>query len=75
MDGVVRDAGDGGVADARGDARGSDAFEMLGVGVFGGGEGIAGGECESGMATNVDKSDNKWSTVWRNKIQINSVQI
>lgn len=49
--GVAWDAGDGGVADARGDARGSDAIEVLGVGAFGGGDGIAGGDCESGMAT------------------------
>lgn len=69
MGGDVRDAGDGGVADARGDARGSDAFEMLGVGVFGGGEGIAGGECESGMATHADTMT-VWTVFWRNKIQI-----
>lgn len=48
---VAWNAGDGGVADARGDARGSDAIEALGVGVFGGGDGIiADGDWESGMA-------------------------
>lgn len=49
--GFAWNAGDGGVADARGDARGSDEIEALGVRAFGGGDGIiADGDCESGIA-------------------------
>lgn len=49
--GVACEGGDGGVADARGDACGSDPIEAFGVGVLGGGgDGIAGGDCESGIS-------------------------
>lgn len=45
------DVGEGGVDDARGDARDSEAIDALGVGVFG--DGINnGGDCVSGIPTN-----------------------
>lgn len=67
MAGIVCDAGDGGVADARGDARISDASDALGVGVFGGGDGIIGGDCESGITwlTHTDAHTHNESTFGR----------